>query len=155
MNKKIFLILILALSICDVSFAQKEDDSVKLVINKLFIAMKSSNALMLKECFADSAIMQTIALNKQGKLFVRNENVPAFIESIGKLPKDSADERIVFDAIKIEGVLANVWTPYRFYYNNQFTHCGVDNFILVKLSGGWKIQYLIDTRRKHGCEVNE
>ena len=154
MTKKILLSLMI-LSNCYASFAQKEEDSIKMVVTKLFIAMKSSNATMLRECFTDSAIMQTITYGKENKLLVKNESVYAFIETISHLPKDIADERIVFDIIKVDGPLANVWTPYQFYYNNKFSHCGVDNFVLVKLSSGnWKIQYLIDTRKKDGCIVN-
>jgi len=116
--------------------------------------MKSSDAVALKECFTDSSIMQTIIYDKENKLLVKNESIYAFIETISHLPKDAADERIVFDIIKIDSQLANVWAPYQFYYNKQFTHCGIDNFVLVKSSGKWKIQYLIDTRRKDGCMVN-
>jgi hypothetical protein len=62
------------------------------------------------------------------------------------------DERISFDLVKIDGELASVWTPYKFYAGEKFSHCGVDSYQLVKLNGEWKIQYLIDTRRKQGCE---
>jgi hypothetical protein len=141
-------------SICYSTFSQREEDSIKMAVNKLFTAMKSSDAVALKECFTDSSIMQTIIYDKENKLLVKNESIYAFIETISHLPKDAADERIVFDIIKIDSQLANVWAPYQFYYNKQFTHCGIDNFVLVKSSGKWKIQYLIDTRRKDGCMVN-
>jgi len=68
------------------------------------------------------------------------------------MPKDAADERIVFETIRIDGPLASVWTPYNFYYEGKFSHCGVNSFQLVKINGEWKIQYLIDTRRKQGCK---
>jgi hypothetical protein len=45
-----------------------------------------------------------------------------------------------------------VWTPYRFIFNGKFSHCGVNSFTLVKLNGEWKINYVIDTRRKEKCE---
>jgi len=41
-----------------------------------------------------------------------------------------------------------VWTPYQFYYKEQYSHQGANSFQLVKGVDGWKIQYLIDTRRK-------
>jgi hypothetical protein len=152
MKYKLLALIMIFCSLNFVSFSQTEEDSVKMVINKLFTAMKQSDANSLKECFADSAIMQSIALNKQNKLYIRNDNVNEFAASISKLPKDSADERILFESVKVNGVLASVWCPYKFYYNGKFLHCGVDNFTLVKLYGSWKILYLIDTRRKHGCE---
>ncbi|HNA01067.1 MAG TPA: hypothetical protein PLN49_09415, partial [Ferruginibacter sp.] len=68
------------------------------------------------------------------------------------LPKDAADERITFDVVRVDGALAIAWTPYKFYFNGKFSHCGVNSFQLVRFNGEWKIQYLIDTRRKAGCE---
>jgi hypothetical protein len=68
------------------------------------------------------------------------------------LPKDAADEKVVFDAIHIDGPMAAVWTPYEFYFKGQFSHCGVDHFVFIRQEGKWKIQYLVDTRRKLGCK---
>jgi hypothetical protein len=132
--------------------AQTAEDSVKAAVNKLFDAMIKSDAALLKSAFADSAVLQTINRNKEGKIIIQNETVDAFSVSISKLAKGDADERIVYDVVKIDGPLAIVWTPYKFYYKGNFSHCGVNSFQLVKLSGEWKIQYLIDTRRKKGCE---
>ncbi|WP_462254940.1 nuclear transport factor 2 family protein [Ferruginibacter sp.] len=132
--------------------AQTAEDSVKAAVNKLFDAMIKSDAVLLKSAFADSAVLQTISRNKEGKIFIQNETVDAFATSISKLAKGDADERIVFDVVKIDGPLAIVWTPYKFYYKGVFSHCGVNSFQLVKLNGEWKIQYLIDTRRKKVCE---
>jgi hypothetical protein len=131
--------------------AQTAEDSVKAVVNALFEAMKNGNEQGLKDCFSDSAILQTIANSKSGKKIIRTEQVAEFATSVSKLPKGAADERIVFETIKIDGPLAIVWTPYKFYYNGQFSHCGVNSFHLVKLNDSWKIQFLIDTRRKEPC----
>ena len=109
--------------------------------------MLQSDSVMLQECFADSAILQTIT--KDGT--VKTDNVRKFIRQIGKLDKNAADERIQFRAIHIDGSLASVWTPYKFYYKGSFSHCGVNSFQLVRIEGRWKIQYLIDTRRPGSC----
>jgi hypothetical protein len=114
--------------------------------------MKNSDAALLQSVFADSAILQSVAVNKEGKIIVENESVADFAATIKKLPKGDADERIEFDMVKIDGPLAIVWAPYKFYYKGVFSHCGIDSFQLIKVNGVWKIQYLIDTRRKKGCE---
>ena len=131
--------------------AQTAEDSVKAVVNALFEAMKTGNEQGLKDCFSDSAILQTIANTKAGQKIIRTEQVAEFAASVSKLPKGAADERIVFETIRIDGPLAIVWTPYKFYYNKQFSHCGVNSFHLVNLNGSWKIHFLIDTRRKEPC----
>lgn len=132
--------------------AQTAEDSVKAVVNDLFTAMKNADPVLLKSVFADSAILQTITRNKEGKTEVKTDEVSGFIDFVGKQAKDAADERISFDVIRIDGPLAIVWTPYKFYFNGKFSHCGVNSFQLVRFNGNWKIQYLIDTRRRSGCE---
>lgn len=150
--RKICLLLTVLTAFAVSAQAQTAEDSVKATINALFSAMKSSDGDGVKNVFADSAVLQTLARSKDGKLIVRNESVAAFVESIGKLPKNAADERIEFGVVKIDGPLASVWTPYKFYYNGQFSHCGANSFQLIRVEKGWKIQYLIDTRRRQGCE---
>jgi hypothetical protein len=132
--------------------AQSAEDSIKATINTLFAAMKNGNGVAFKNVFSDSAILQTISRNKEGKLLVKTDNIGEVASFVGKLKKDSADERISFETIKIDGPLAIVWTPYNFFYNGSFSHCGVNSFQLVRFEGVWKIQYLIDTRRKAGCQ---
>jgi Putative lumazine-binding len=151
LNRSILLFL-LATVISNATYAQTTEDSVKAVVNNLFTSMKNADAILLKTVFADSAVLQTIVNTKSGKTIIRNEEVAGFIEFVGKQTRGAADEQISFGAIKIDGDLASVWTPYKFYYNGAFSHCGVNSFQLVRLNNQWKIQYLIDTRRKNNCE---
>jgi len=132
--------------------AQTAEDSVRTAVNNMFTAMKNSDSAALQLCFTDGATLQTISRNKEGGVLVRDEAIAEFVHQVTTLPKGAADERIVFESIKIDGNLANVWTPYNFYYNGSFSHCGVNNFVLVKMNNVWKIHYIIDTRRKQGCK---
>ena len=150
--KRILILLTATIFISTITKAQSPEDSVKAVVNQLFAAMKGANAAMLKEAFADSAVLQTIRRKQDGTFFVQDEKVSDFVEQIGKAKKDSLDERITFETIKIDGPLAIAWTPYKFYYAGNFSHCGVNSFQLVRINGRWKIQFLIDTRRRQGCE---
>lgn len=132
--------------------AQTAVDSVKQTIDKLFQAMKAADGNMMQECFADSAILQTIGRDKTGATVIKTESVSAFTKMISTIAKNSADERITYDVVKTDANLATAWTPYKFYLNGQFSHCGVNSFQLIRINGVWKIQYLIDTRRKQACE---
>ncbi|SHK56120.1 nuclear transport factor 2 family protein [Epilithonimonas mollis] len=140
------LILILISSLL---FAQKtEEQLVKLTVNQLFIGMRNSDSLLIKQSFSKNAVLQTITKNGE----VKNESINDFAVSISKADKQSMEERISFSNILIDGNLASVWTPYEFYYKGQFSHCGVNSFQLVKSNDAWKIQYIIDTRRKDNCK---
>jgi exopolysaccharide biosynthesis protein len=149
--KTLFLSLTVLLATVN-SNAQSAEDSVKTTINNLFAAMKNADQSLFKTVFSDNAILQTITRDKEGKTIVTSESVQEFGDFIGKVKKDSADERISFETIKIDGPLAIVWTPYNFYFNGKFSHCGVNSFQLVRINGEWKIQYIIDTRRRAGCK---
>lgn len=149
---KSFLIALTTLAAVTCLNAQTTEDSIKASVNNLFAGMKNGDKALFLTAFSDSAIMQTITRNQQGKTIVRTESVSEFADFVGKLKKDSADERITFETIRVDGPLAIVWTPYNFYFNGKFSHCGVNSFHLVRFDGIWKIQYLIDTRRRQGCQ---
>lgn len=145
MNKIVALTLLLN-TFCFGQQSQNQD--VEKPIRNLFLAMKNADPELLKTVFSDAAILQTIT--KDGT--VKTDNIPDFISSISKASKDDLDERITIEAIHVDGNLASVFTPYQFYYKGKFLHCGANSFQLVKQNNVWKIQYLIDTRRKENCE---
>jgi hypothetical protein len=130
------------------AIAQDPNDDIKQVITQLFKGMQESDSASVASVFMDGAIMQTIVNTKENKTIVKNELVNNFASSVGRQKKGSLNEIIEFNDIKIDPPLAFVWTPYRFYYNGTFSHSGVNAFCLVKSSGGWKIQYIIDTRKR-------
>ena len=148
--KYIFIFFMVIISLTKIN-GQAAEDSVKTVVNKMFDAMRNADPVSLKNTFSDNIIFHTIA-EKEGAATVRSEDPKEFIDFISKEKKGAADEQIRFETIKIDGSLAMVWAPYKFYYKGKFSHCGVDSFQLVRINGEWKIQYIIDTRRKQGCE---
>lgn len=126
---------------------QNENQEVEKTIRNLFLGMKNADPELVKSTFSDTAILQTIT--KSG---LKNEELKDFLGSISKYSKNDLDERIVIDAIRTDGGLASVFTPYEFFFKGKFSHCGANSFQLVKQNGEWKIQYLIDTRRKDNCK---
>jgi hypothetical protein len=150
--KKLLLFALFFIGITLKLVAQtNEEDAIKKTINNLFIGMKSGDSTIARLAFADDCIMQTISM-KTGQAVVKTASVSEFIKFIGTPHKEKFDERIVFTKLLIDGPLAMVWTDYKFYLDDKLIHCGVNSFQLVKGEAGWKIVYLIDTRRKEGCE---
>ena len=149
---KYFFILLTVLHVGVCAKTQTTEDSVKAVIGYLFDGMKNADTLLMNKSFSETMVLQTISRDKEGKLVVLTEKTSDFTATIGKEQPGNADERIVFETIKIDGPLAMVWAQYNFYYKGKFSHCGVDSFQLVRFNGEWKIQYLIDTRRRQGCK---
>lgn len=146
--KNIFLLAFLIVCASFQTHAQNSDADIRKVIITLFDGMRNADSAAVAGVFSSDCTMQTIATDKAGKALVKTEQVSRFVSSIAKQKPGVIDEQIVFETIKIDGPLAIVWTPYRFIYNGNFSHSGVNMFCLVNLDGEWKIQYLIDTRRK-------
>lgn len=133
------------------TLAQSEEQAVKEVIISLFDGMRAKDAEMVMKSFSSDAMMQTVIADPSGTR-VGSNSVEDFGKRIASTPVETElDERILDYQIKIDGNMAAAWTPYEFYVNGNFSHCGVNSFQLVKMSEGWKIVYIIDTRRKEGC----
>jgi len=152
MNKlKIVLTIMICLARVTTYAQSKDEESIKKTINQLFDGMRKSDSTLIRTAFNPGAILQTIAKTKDGSTVVRLSELNSFIASIAKPHAEIYDERIVFTKILIDDNLASVWTDYKFYIGNTFSHCGVNSFQLVKIGDDWKIVYLIDTRRKEKC----
>lgn len=152
MTKKILLAGLFGLFFCIQAFSQTEEEQVEAVIKSLFDGMRSKNADQVAASFSKDALMQTVISKPEGTE-VGSNAVADFVKRIATTPAETQlDERILDYQIKIDGEMAAAWTPYHFYVNGNFSHCGVNSFQLVKMDSGWKIVYIIDTRRKESCE---
>jgi len=146
--KQLLFVFLLVVVVNENATAKDSVEAIKGVINQLFDGMRSGDSVKVAGVFSQGATMQTIAQNKEGKVVVRQSPVSNFTSFVGKQKPGAADEQIVFETIKVDGELAFVWTPYRFIYNGNFSHSGVNAFCLVQQEGQWKIHYIIDTRKK-------
>jgi hypothetical protein len=60
-------------------------------------------------------------------------------------------ERMWTPQVLIHKQIAVVWTPYDFYRDGRFSHCGVDAFTFVKTVEGWKITGGVYTIERTDC----
>ncbi len=150
--KQLILMMILSLGF-NVNAQQSETDNVKSKIIEFFDAFHKQDSVALKSMVTDKVILQSISTNKEGKTILKEEDFSKFIKSIASIPKDQTfEEKLLGFNIQVDGNMANAWTPYEFWYQGEFSHCGVNSFQLIKADGAWKIIYLVDTRRKEGCQ---
>ena len=132
---------------------QSEKDEVKATVERFFEGFHKGDTTIIKETISDKIIMQTAFRNREGKDVLNSDDANKFLNAIATRPDDQKwDERLLSFNIQVDGNMANAWTPYEFWFNGQFSHCGVNSFQLFKDNGSWKIIYLIDTRRRQGCK---
>lgn len=134
--------------------AQKsETESVKKTIVAFFDAFHKQDTTKLKAMVKDGIKLQSITVDQKGETVLKESDYNQFVNNIASIPQDRTFEEKLLDfSIQVDGVMAHVWTPYEFWYNGNFSHCGVNSFQLIKEDGEWKIIYLIDTRRRVGCK---
>ena len=143
MKKLLILILLNFSFICT---AQKQD--VQQSIETFFIGFHQKDSIKMKSVCLDSIILQSISEGVKGNKLT-SESVNKFYKTIASIPADlKFEEKILSYTIQIDGSMAHVWAPYKFYLNDKLSHSGVNTFTLFKEKEVWKIIYLIDTRRK-------
>jgi hypothetical protein len=152
-----FYITILSLLIAASSFSQNafSEKEARQLIETFFEGFHKGDTLLMKSVMADEMIMQTAFSDKEGNHKVKNDSADGLLTAIANRPETQKwDERLESYEIQIDGNLAHVWTPYQFWFNDTFSHCGANSFTLTKTNDGWKIIHLIDSRRKESCELD-
>lgn len=149
---KYSLLIILSFHLCFGSILAQEE--VMKPIKLLFEGMEKADTSIISKAFDPNVKMFTGYADKTGKEIIHEGSYIEFLSTIANKKKDSPNwiEKLYNTEVKIDGNIAQVWTEYSFYVGEQFVHCGVDAFQLVKRGDEWKIIHLMDTRRKEGCK---
>ena len=124
----------------------------KQIIDIFFEGFHEADTLKMQSVIADHVTMQSVFTSENEGHIVRTDDMNNFIKSVAMRPDTQKwEERLLNYSIQIDGNLAHVWTPYEFWFNDSFSHCGANAFTLVKTNEGWKIIHVIDSRRKSDC----
>lgn len=152
---KSLYIVALFLFAFSIAKAQSADEiAVTEVINRLFTGMNKADSSMLRSTFTKEVTLATVGRNRDGNMVLKRENSTLdFAKQVASQKPGALNEEIWGLKIQVDGDFAQAWCDYAFYYENKFSHCGVDAFQLFKTKEGWKIFHLADTRRKEGCNV--
>ena len=133
--------------------AQDDKAAIKKTIMTMFDGMRAGDSSMVHSVIIDDVVFQRVTKDRQGNTVVANSDFQNFLKAIGTPHDEIWDEQIEFGSIHIDGDLASVWTPFKFYRGKKFSHCGVNSFKLYKTGDGWKIFHLVDTSRKDNCAM--
>lgn len=123
--------------------AQTPEDEVVDVVQRLLDAISDR----------DSASFRALVLPELQNLVVYPEDDSVVLvwrqteESLRSLGGAGPEylERMWEPTVLVSGPIASVWTPYDFYRDGAFSHCGVDAFHLVRTPEGWRIAALMYT----------
>lgn len=154
MKKLAFLVLWVSLAGYSPAQNTSSEGEVEHVINKLFKGMQLGDSAMLHSTFTSDVQFVTVGIGKDGAPFRRLEaSAGPFLKAVGSPHIEAWNEEIWNLSIRIDGGLAQAWCDYAFFIGKQFSHCGVDAFLLHKVKDEWKIFHLADTRRPNPCTI--
>lgn len=125
-----------------------EEKMVIKTITNFFEGFHAQDSTKMYNAVYKTVLMQSISKTTSKDVTLSLTNFKAFVGQIKSIPEtDSFKEVLLSFEVKIDGNMANVWTPYEFWYNDKKRHCGVNSFQLIKENRQWKIFYIVDTRR--------
>ncbi len=143
------------------SYSQKDlskDNSrykkeVKATILEFFEGFHAGDTSKINKAIDVNMTLQTVVKTKEGAIKIVKTDTQKFLEAIHNRPVEQRwDERLLLFKIEADSSIANAWTPYEFYLNDNFSHCGVNVFQLYNDGKSWKILALTDTRTREGCK---
>lgn len=145
----LFLFLITNMLLAQDAFTEAD---ARQVIDTFFEGFHEGDTIKMRSVMVPNLPTQSVYSTKDGKHMVSDSNGEEFLKAIANRAEDQRwDERLFEYKVQIDGNLAHVWTPYEFWYNGEFSHCGANSFTLAKTDDGWKIVHLIDSRRRSNC----
>lgn len=104
-------------------------------VRTLFRGMALKDFDLLRSALLPDAIVRPVADLEGPQESMSGE---AFVEQVMASPEELL-ERMFDPVVRVDGPLAHVWTPYDFWRNGEFSHCGTDSFDLIRTPDGWRI----------------
>jgi hypothetical protein len=156
MKKSILFLLLLSLSSFP-AVAQKTDDkaAVLAVVNKLFDEMAAANPQGIIDLHTGpESQLAGIRKMKDGKMRLDMIGRDAFSKFF--TDKTAVVKETMYDPkVEVDGDWAMVWGRYVFWVGGKVSHCGIDQFNLVRTEAGWKIANGASTIDPGACNEKE
>ena len=112
MVRIITVLVILLVNTLHAQTVVDEQAAVKQTIETFFEGFHKGDTTLMKSVMVDKFTTQTAYKNKQGKDILATDNSTKLINAIGKRPADQKwDERLLDFKIRVDGNMANAWTP--------------------------------------------
>ena len=127
-----------------------ESAEVAEVAEGLLVALSAGDTATLSRLLAPGATIYSVR-DDAGGPSLRSVTREAFLESLGGEDQNFL-ERMWDPKVQIQGRVAMVWTPYDFYLNGEFSHCGIDIFTMLKADEGWQVASITYNVVREGCE---
>ena len=147
--------IVLGLSLVVTLHAQKANDNAAVlgVVQKLFDEMAAANAAGILSTGTADNQLTAIRKTRDGKTTVSVINGEQFTKFFTK--PGAIKEVMYAPKVDIDGDWAMVWGRYVFFSEGKLSHCGINQFNLVRTDAGWKIANGASTIDPNACNEKE
>ena len=136
---RVVIAIALVAAMLGVAHAQpaSERDAVLKVVQAFFDTMTARDVEGARKVLQPQGRFHAMRM-REGKPDVRAFSNEEYFADL-KASTQKMQERIWNPEVRVSGLIATVWASYDFWIDGKFSHCGVDQFDLIKTEDGWKI----------------
>jgi len=119
------------------------------VVRTFFEAMTAKDVAKSSAVMMEDGVLFGYRENDAGLQIVRPTHAD-YLEGLATRENELI-ERFWEPTVLLHERMAVVWTPYDLYVDGEFSHCGIDNFSLLKTDQGWKITGIVFSMEADDC----
>lgn len=128
--------------------AQTPRDSVLAAVTSFFTTMTARDSAGAAAVMHADGVAHSIRYSTDGTT-IRTRGNAGYLAGVAR--SEGLLERMWEPTVLIHKDLATVWTPYDFHIAGEFSHCGVDAFLLAREKGTWRVLSIAYTVEPTGC----
>ena len=155
--KKTFLILAALLSIGAANATAQHSEDAKAaigVVNQLFTEMAAANPAGIVSLHTPTSDLAAVFKQRDGKTRYQSINGEKFSQMFTDKTKVMREE--MYDPkVEVHNDWAMVWGRYVFFNGDKLSHCGINQFNLIRIDGTWKIANGASTIDPGDCSEKE
>lgn len=153
--KRTITIALFIFAVAAASFGEADDKKAALaIVNQLFAEMSAANQPAIVDLHTTDSQLVAIRKLRDGKKRVDVIGRDAFSKFF--TDKNAGLKEVMYDPkIEVSGDWAMVWGRYVFFVKDKISHCGINQFNLVRTDAGWKIANGASTIDPGDCTEKE
>ena len=140
------------LAVCLISTASAADDTPIQAVETFFAGMATNDWQLAASVLIDDAVLYGYRLSGD-EIVLSRLTAAEYVDAMSSRT-DQLLERIWDVEVLQHDRLATVWTPYDFYLNGEFSHCGRNSFSLIRGETGWRIASVTYSMLTETCEAS-
>lgn len=119
-------------------------------VNAFFLAVESKRRERILDAVVPEGLATLVRLHDGASPTMLSWHWASYFENV-VTGDETYTERIINPHVLVERDMAMVWGRFEVQANGKFSHCGVDQFQLVRTNGRWLIYNLTWTSQLTGC----